>query len=319
MCAVLRPQVNAVLIVTAASGIPSEALAQVPTEPIHVEFFPPEIHDPLGEILRGLRLVVIIKEEAEAVGRRLDVEERIVCCRRIALPPHQNLRVGPVAVVEHHVQDHRNAPFVTSVDELLELVFGAVGFVHGEIEARIVAPAVVAIELIDGHELQCRDVQFAQIVQRVQQELKGALLAEVPHQQFIDDEVFLSGAVEVAVGPFKLRAARLEDADRSLVGLAHRKVNEKRVGGLGDPRVIPIIQLLLGVGVREAVVIGHDVVLVPVFLSGVDARELNPKPLAVWGHIHHVILIDGPSGQVAHKKDVALARGKQLQDHGRSV
>ena len=88
--------------------------------------------------------MVIVEEEVEAVGWRLNVEERIVRRRSVALPPHQNLGVGPVAVVEHHVEDDGDAAFVTGVHELLEFVLGPIRFVDGEVEGRVVAPAVVA-------------------------------------------------------------------------------------------------------------------------------------------------------------------------------
>ena len=319
MVAVLLPEVNAVLVVSAACRIPGEALGQVPAVAVHMEFLPPEVHHAFCEVLRGLGLVVVIEEEAEAVGWGLDVEERVGRGGGIALPPHQDLGIRPVAVVEHHVEDDGNAALMAGVDEFLELVLGPVRFVDGEIEGWVVAPAVVAVELVDGHEFEGGDVERAQVIERVENELEGAFLAEVPDEQLVYDEVLLRRALEVAIGPLKLRTACLEDAHRGLVGQSHGVVNQERIGRLGNPVVVPVIELLLGVRIREAVVVGHDVVLVAVLLVGVDAGELDPEPLAIGRHVHHEVLLNGPIGQVPDEEHVALARSKELQDDGRAV
>ena len=83
------------------------------------------------------------------------------------------------------------------------------------------------IELVDRHELEGGDVQRTQVIERVKDELEGALLTEVADEQLIDDEVLLGRAVKAAIGPLEFRTARLEDADRSLVGQAHGVVDQE--------------------------------------------------------------------------------------------
>ena len=68
--------------------------------------------------------------------------------------------VAAAAVVEHQIEDDRDAVAMRGVDQLLELVGRAVGGFDGVEERRVVAPADVAGELVDRQQLNGRDAEL---------------------------------------------------------------------------------------------------------------------------------------------------------------
>ena len=195
-----------------------------------------------------------------------DVEPWIVRQHGPIFPVHRDERVGLVGVVVDHVQDDGDAALVARVHQRLEVVLGSVGLVHGEVERRVVAPAVVAVELIDRHELQGLHAEAFQVIQGVFDECECSLFRPVPHQQFVDDQIFLVGSHKILVGPIKVRFAWCQNphgAGRD-VGRVGRHVG---VRGLRNPRVVPLVQDDFGIGVGHPNVVGQDVVLVPVRLA----------------------------------------------------
>jgi hypothetical protein len=79
------------------------------------------------------------------------------------VPVHAGHHVLTKGVVEHHVDDDGHAVLVGHVDEFLQLVLVAVVLVGGEEEGGVVAPAFVAFEFVDGHQLNGVDAQFLEV------------------------------------------------------------------------------------------------------------------------------------------------------------
>src|SRR5690554_1181904 len=66
-----------------------------------------------------------------------------------------HLKQGRLAVrmIQNNVHNHHYAAFVTGINKGFIIVFGTVSLVGGKKERRIIAPAVVALELIKRHQL----------------------------------------------------------------------------------------------------------------------------------------------------------------------
>ena len=69
-------------------------------------------------------------------------------------------------VVVDHVEDHGDAALVAGVDQRLEVVGRAVAVVRRELKHAVVAPAPRAGELRHRHQLNRRDAQFDQLIQK---------------------------------------------------------------------------------------------------------------------------------------------------------
>ena len=55
-------------------------------------------------------------------------------------------------MIINNVQDNGDAVLVAGINEFLQFVLGTVIFIRGKIEIRIVSPAFIAIEFINGHQ-----------------------------------------------------------------------------------------------------------------------------------------------------------------------
>ena len=98
-------------------------------------------------------------------------------------------------MVVHNIEMHGDASLVRGFDELFQRVGPAVGILHGELVARIVSPAVPAIELVHRHEQDAVHAHFHQVVefadriaQRARVVVRRIRIMERPGVQLIDDE-----------------------------------------------------------------------------------------------------------------------------------
>jgi len=207
-----------------------DAAQPVEPEAVHAILFQPEPHDVLhvrGRVGRGMvpveaapaigMAVVVVMEEGIEVGQLLagGAEERRV---------HPVIRMVGPGMVEHHIQDDRNAPPVGRVDQRLELVRRAVQPLRGHVEDRVVAPRAVAGELADGHQFERVDAERLQVVQpgldageRPEPLAEVALLArKIANGNFVDDEVTQGRALPAGLVPCEVRRCR-KDGLRSQV------------------------------------------------------------------------------------------------------
>ena len=217
-------------------------------------------------------------------------------------------------MIVHHVQNHSNSTGVAGVHKGLQVVFGAVRLVDREVKRGVVSPAVVPVELVHRHELQRLNAQRLEVVEGVDDELERAFLGEIPDKQLVNDQVLLVGPLEVVVGPCKRDFSRGEHTDRPrrVVGRVCWHVG---VGAFGNPRVVPLVEDDLGIGIRHPNVVGHDVVLVAVVLAWHQAGQLNPVRFAVAHVVHHRSGAQGPIVEVPDRKHKILEGGRPLEDH----
>ena len=104
---------------------------------------------------------------------------------------------------------------MTRIHKGFPVILGAISFVHGKVEGGVVPPTVVAVELVDRHQFKGLYAEVLKVVEGVFDELEGALLREVSHQQLIDDQVFLVWFGECFICPFECGFTWSQYADRS--------------------------------------------------------------------------------------------------------
>ena len=188
-------------------------------------------------------------------------------------------------MVVHHVKDDSNASFMTGIYQRLEVVFCSVSFVDCEIKGRVVSPAVIAIELVYRHEFQSLDTQILKIVQAVFNELQRSFFGKVAHEEFVNHKVFLIGPDKVGVAPVKCLLPRCENAHRprSEISGIRRNVWIRR---FRNPRIVPLVQDDLGIGICHADVVRKNVVLVTIVFARIQICQLEPKRFPVTSVIH---------------------------------
>ena len=101
----------------------------------------------------------------------------------------EQLRPRPDVVVDD-VEDHRQPGRVRRVDEAREPERTAVGPVRRGGEHAVVAPAALAGEGRDRHQLDRRDAQLGELGQARRRRVEGALGREGADVELVDDEIF---------------------------------------------------------------------------------------------------------------------------------
>lgn len=105
------------------------------------------------------------------------------------------------------------APLRRAVEHYLKKLFTTEGgfqgfgraviFIYCLVEGRIVAPAIVVVKFVDGHQLNSRYAQPLQIIERIQQGLVIVPGHKIPEQQLIYHQICLFGALVIARLPIK--------------------------------------------------------------------------------------------------------------------
>ena len=136
--------------------IKAEAIELVLGEPVAVHV----VDVALGV---GAFVVEIVAHVEGVRGHR--IEPRAVfggaLVRFVPVHPHQ--RTLPEVVVEHHVQQHHEALGVGFVDKFFQVFLRTVVLIGRQCVRRVVAPAFVALELHDRHQLNSVHAQAFQV------------------------------------------------------------------------------------------------------------------------------------------------------------
>ena len=133
----------------------------------------------------------------------LHIEPRIVRQDFPILVVHGDERIGLVSVIVHHIQDDRDASFMTGIDERLQIFFRAISLVDCEVKGRVVAPTVVAIEFIHGHQFDGLNPKVFQIIQGVLNGLESPIFCEITNKKLVNEQIFLIRTLKRRVGPSK--------------------------------------------------------------------------------------------------------------------
>ena len=177
-------------------------------------------------------------EEGVAIGQWLPVG-------RVERRIHPMVRMIGPGMVEHHVEDHRDAALVRRIDQCLELIWPAVEPLGRHVEDRVVAPRTVAGKFADRHQFDGVDAQPGQMVKLCAHTVEIAVLippqtlraGEVTHAQLVDHQVtqrrppprLVAPEIRRIIAQERLRS-RLIPADFPRIGIGDRDV-------AGSPRL----------------------------------------------------------------------------------
>src|SRR5690625_2043119 len=139
---------------------------------------------------------------------------------------------GGAQVVEDHVEQDRKFLCVGGVDEGLEGVGSAVGFVHRRPQDPVVAPSVGAVEGVERHELDVGDAEVGQVGKVLDRGGQCALGGEGAHVEFVDDTAGQGASGPGSVGPLVPVVVVDTGGPVHAPGLMARARVGQRVGGL---------------------------------------------------------------------------------------
>ena len=316
---IVFPDVDAREVVVAV-GIGSsyflrEAAGQVEAVAVNLVFLQPERHHLLREVLGERAFVVQVVVHVVGVGR-VAIEPGVVGGgpATVFVQLHHGALAG--GVVQHHVEHHGNAAAVGFVDELLQRQLRAVVLIGREVEIGAVAPVVVAVELVDGHQFDGVDAQALDVVERVAQGLIVVAGQEVAQVQLVNHEVGAAGALEAGGRPHVGRLVGLQHRHDAR-GFAHRVRLQVRVGYGRNVLVVVGVQNFLAVGVGHAQGTVYEV-LVSVFAARRQAVDLHPPAVAVRGVVHVAGIIYLPVVELAQHVGKLLVGGGQVENNRRA-
>ncbi|MPM63754.1 hypothetical protein SDC9_110637 [bioreactor metagenome] len=226
------------------------------------------------------------------------------CCFVIScIPPHLGKWIGARSVVVDYVEDHRHAPLVARIDELLVHPVGTVCLVHGEEEGGVIAPTIVSVELLYWHQLNGIYAQRLQIIQLRHRPAEITALCEIAQQQFIDYQIVAQRFFEVCHLPVVILFLNPEYRNHSDGSFRVHFV--LRIGAGGYVLVVGRVEYLAGVGV------GHtdgvpacvtQVVLEGILFRRLEAGEGDPPAAGVIiaNHLRFVVIAQRPVVEVSY-------------------
>jgi hypothetical protein len=92
-------------------------------------------------------------------------------------------------VVVDHVEQDGEAGLMARRDEAGEALGPPVGLVDGVPRDAVVAPAALAVEGVDGHDLDVGDPEVTQVAEPLRRRVEGPLGGERPDVELVDRPV----------------------------------------------------------------------------------------------------------------------------------
>ena len=199
-----------IAIVALALG---ESFREVESESVEVVF----VHqvDQAALDVLAHHQVLVVKVVIDRVWVRCgDVIPRVVLGRATfrAVPVESRHRVNSGGVVIDHVQQYGDSAGVTFVDEMLVHLACTIGLVQSEVGSRVIAPAVVTVELLARHKLYRVNSQIFKVVELLECTVDVVCGAEIPEMELVDDEVVLILYLKVLILPLESRFRSLESS-----------------------------------------------------------------------------------------------------------
>ncbi len=166
----------------AAGVVIADVERRIRAEAVHAEMVEPRrviVLDVVADFRRGVVRPGRAPVRAAQPRGIVVVDAAVLRDRRVAVElPRRQIAGSPVVV--DHVQDDRHLAGMAGVDEFLQLARAAVGAFHGVGIRRVVAPAVVAREFHDRHQLDRVDAQFLQVAELGDRRVERALRPLAP-------------------------------------------------------------------------------------------------------------------------------------------
>ena len=229
-----------------------KTFGQIKTETVDPVFSQPKLEDFFDKLLSGDTFVIEVVAHVKIVFGR-DVQPGVVGSGAGigVVPVELRQRALAKSVVEHHIQNHRNAPCMAGIHKFFEFFGGAVIFVQGHVVRGVVAPGNVAFKLVDRHQLDGIDTQTLEIIQGIDQTLVIMAGGKVAQEQLVDHQFFPLGALEIVNFPGISRFAGLHHRNNTR-GFPGRVCRQIREGLCADETVIVWVEHQRTIRVADA-------------------------------------------------------------------
>ena len=204
--------------------------------------------------------------------RCLHIEVRVILCSFVSIPIELCQRIISCGMIINHIQNNCHAGLMTSVNELLIHSLCSIRFVHRKEEARIIAPAIIAVKFLHRHQFNGIDTHFLQIRKFTHCSIDVAGSGKITQVQFINNQFFGIGNLEIIHLPVVIVLLNLES--RNNASSAFRIGHILIISRSRYVRVIIRVKYLLSISIRQS---NHftgphsDVILESVFFIGIQS------------------------------------------------
>ena len=160
-------------------------------------------------------------------------------------------------VVIDHVQQYGDSAGVTFVDEMLVHLACTISLVQCEVGSRVIAPAVVTVELLARHKLYRVNSQIFKVVELLECTVDVVCGAEISEMELVYDQIVLILYLKVLILPLESRFRSLESShDTRGISRERRQI---RIGGGRNPLVVTVVSdLRVRVIGSETLALGVD-------------------------------------------------------------
>ncbi len=193
---IIHNDVDAALVIgipcpnIATGPVLRQTLGKVDAKTIHLKLSEPVLENIFEKLSCMRAFVVEVVSHTVGVWRLLIepgvVDSRCAIATIIRIKIHLYKRIQPKSMIDNDVENHGHAFGVCSIDELLIRLTSAIILVGGEEKVGRIAPAVVAIKLHDGHQLNGIHSDAFQIVELIHSIHNGTGVVEVADKQLIN-------------------------------------------------------------------------------------------------------------------------------------
>ena len=272
--------------------LPAHPSRCVIAESIDVVFADPVLKNVSRVSLETRRILAQIGEPPVLAEEAVEVRAGLVVQ---PVKPVQRRLV--VHVIQHHIHHNRQAPLVSLVHQLLELLRCSIGGFRREVESRIVSPAHRAGELRDRQGLNRRDAKPLDVVELRDDPREALARAKIRQEELVDQKVVERRPAKRRVRPFEFLLPDGQNAP----------------GPLGQMRFFALVAHpfdIARIRIRQQIRAVHAI-LVPMDSRG--HRTLHP-PRAI-GRVTHDVCVRIPLVEISdHRDEVFPRRVKREQN-----
>src|SRR4051794_39697682 len=118
-------------------------------------------------------------------------------------PEAAQVVAGRPEVVVDDVEDHREAAAMGGIDKTDETLWPAVRVMWRVQVDAVIAPAAIAAELVDRHQLHVRDAQVDEVVETGDRAVECPFIRKRPDVQLVDDRAGEGWWPEVRIVPLE--------------------------------------------------------------------------------------------------------------------
>ena len=208
----------------------------------------------------------------------------------------------PKSMVHYNVNYHGYAPAVRLIDKSFQSLLCAIVLIGCKHKRGIVAPALIALKLVNGHKFNGINIQPVEVIQCVEYGIVIVHVNKITYQQLINDKIILRRFFIIGIVPVELLLGSLENTYYP-IRFSYRIWFQVRVDIRRYIFVIPRIKHLLGIWVGNRLFTIHNILKCILFTGG-QSCDGNPIPgvgicFICFGNVHQVIIAQHPVVEIS--------------------